>query len=131
MTAQSAEKQQHLLVVDDNLELAQIYQELFEAHGYRVNIAGTGFQALNFVLERGTDAVLCDLTMPELEGDLFYLAVQRVKPELAKRFVFVTGHAGNPRYEAFFKTIDCPVLYKPVSGAKLLETLEGVLSRVE
>jgi DNA-binding NtrC family response regulator len=131
MTEQSAEKQRHLLVVDDNLELAQTYQTLFEAHGYRVNIATNGFEALNFVLERGADAILCDLTMPQLEGDLFYIAVQRVKPEMSGRFVFVTGHQGNPRYEAFFKQVNCPVLYKPVSMDKLLEALEGVFGRVE
>src|SRR5580698_4579093 len=102
MTEQpSAAKQRHLLVVDDNLELAQTYQELFEAHGYRVNIATNGFLALNFMLERGADAVLCDLTMPQLEGDAFYTAVQQVKPEMAGRFIFVTGHSGNPKFEAF------------------------------
>src|ERR1700684_683775 len=101
MTEQpSVGKQRRLLVVDDNLELAQTYQELFEAHGYRVNIAANGFLALNFVLERGADAILCDLTMPQLEGDSFYLAVQKVRPQLSERFLFVTGNAGNPKYEA-------------------------------
>ena len=126
-----AGKQKRLLVVDDNLELAQTYQELFEAHDYRVNLAANGFLALNFLLERGADAILCDLTMPQLEGDLFYTAVQRVRPELSERFIFVTGQAGNPRYEEFFKKVSCPVLYKPVSLDKLLKALDGLFSRVE
>jgi DNA-binding NtrC family response regulator len=132
MTEQpSAAKQRHLLIVDDNLDLAQTYQELFEAHGYRVNIAANGFLALNFLLERGADAVLCDLTMPQLEGDAFYAAVQQVKPEMTGRFIFVTGHSGNPKFEAFIKKVTCPVLYKPVSVDKLLEALDHLFSRVE
>jgi CheY-like chemotaxis protein len=130
MTGQSGtEKQRHLLVVDDNLELAQTYRELFEVHGYRVAIATNGFLALNYVLEHAVDAILCDLSMPQLDGDAFHVAVQKVKPELSTRFLFVTGNAGNPKYEEFFQKVNCPVLYKPVLMDKLLDALDGLINR--
>jgi CheY-like chemotaxis protein len=124
----SAETHKHLLVVDDNLELAQTYQELFQAHGYEVSLAYNGVQALKFILDHAVDAVLCDLSMPQLEGDMFHMTVQRVRPQLSRRFVFVTGNAGNPKFESFIKRVNCPVLYKPVSVDKLLEALAGVFS---
>ena len=130
MTAQpNTEKPKHLLVVDDNLELAQTYRELFEAHGFQVSVAHNGVQALKFVMEHEVDAILCDLSMPQLAGDMFHFTVQRVQPQLSRRFVFVTGNAENPKYEAFFKKVNCPVLYKPVSVAKLLETLNSLFNR--
>jgi CheY-like chemotaxis protein len=123
------EKQKHLLVVDDNLELAHTFQELFEAHGFKVSVAANGVLALKFLLEHAVDAIVCDLSMPQLEGDMFHLTVQRVRPQLAGRFVFITGNEGNPKYETFLKNVGCPVLYKPVPTDKLLETLSGVFAR--
>ena len=38
----SAETQKHLLVVDDNFELAQTYRELFQTFGYQVSLAKDG-----------------------------------------------------------------------------------------
>jgi DNA-binding NtrC family response regulator len=124
-----ADKQKHLLVVDDNLELARAYLELFQAHGYQVSLASNGVQGLKFILENPVDAILCDLSMPQLEGDMFHLTVKRVRPQLAERFVFVTGNSDNPKYENFLKKVTCPVLYKPVAMDKLLETLSGLFSR--
>ncbi|MDB6019579.1 MAG: hypothetical protein JWR19_4068 [Pedosphaera sp.] len=122
----NAVTQKHILVVDDNVELAQTYKELFEAHDYQASIAANGVLALKLLLNAEFDAILCDLSMPQLEGDMFYLTVERVRPQLARRFVFVTGNAGNPKYEAFLENVECPVLYKPVSIDKLLEALRGV-----
>src|ERR1700676_1216549 len=103
----STEKKKHVLVVDDNLELARTYQELFQAFGYEVTLASNGLEALKFLMDHTVDAVLCDLTMPDLEGDMFHLTVRRVYPELGGRFVFVTGHHGNPKFENFLKNVTC------------------------
>ena len=120
------EKRKHVLVVDDNLELAQTYQELFQQHGYEVSIAANGVQGLKLILANPVDAILCDLSMPQLEGDMFHLTVQRVRPELGRRFIFVTGNLGNPKFDEFLQKVGCPVLYKPVSVDKLLEVLSGL-----
>ena len=50
-----------------------------------------GTQALKLVLNSDVDAILCDLQMPELTGDLFYIEVGRARPHLLKRFIFITG----------------------------------------
>jgi len=128
MTEQlNAETRKHVLVVDDNLELAETYQELFQAFGYEVSLAGDGLEALKFLMDHTVDAVVCDLTMPDLEGDMFHLTVRRVHPELSQRFVFVTGNQDNPKFENFLKNITCPVLYKPVPVDKLVAALRGVM----
>ncbi|MDB6123303.1 MAG: sensor hybrid histidine kinase [Pedosphaera sp.] len=119
--------QKHILVVDDNVELAQTYQELFQVHGYKATIATNGVQALKLVMHSEVDAILCDLSMPQLEGDMFFITVERVRPHLSKRFVFVTGNVGNPKYEPFLKNVSCPVLYKPVAIDNLLKALSSVL----
>jgi DNA-binding NtrC family response regulator len=121
-------KGKHILVVDDDIELTLMYQSLLQLRNYRVSTAGDGVEALKMVRNDDVDAILCDLTMPELSGDLFYLAVGRVRPHLLKRFIFITGNADNPLYEPFLKSIKAPVLPKPISFGRLFEHLKTVLA---
>jgi CheY-like chemotaxis protein len=125
-----ANKQKHVLIVDDNVELAQTLQKVFQSHGHVASVANNGVQALKFVMqkEKEVDAILCDLSMPQLEGDMFYTTVQRVRPALSRRFVFVTGNAGNPKYEPFLKNLDCQVLYKPFTPDSLLSATRNVFA---
>jgi CheY-like chemotaxis protein len=117
----------HVLVVDDDIELALTYQALLQVHGYRVSTAGDGVQALKLVQNGDVDAILCDLHMPELTGDLFYVEVGRARPHLLKRFIFITGNADDPLYETFLKNAKAPVLNKPISIDHLLGKLRSVL----
>jgi CheY-like chemotaxis protein len=121
--------QKHILVVDDNVQLAQAYQEIFRAHGYKSTIASNGVQALKIVMHTEVDVILCDLTMPQLEGDMFFITVERVRPHLSNRFVFVTGNVGNPKYESFLSKQSCPVLYKPIAIDRLLGSVATVLAQ--
>ena len=116
-----------VLIVEDDLELAQIYETLLEGFDYDVTTASDGSLALKRVLAQDMDAVLCDLRMPELDGDLFYSAVERAKPHLCSRFIFITGAAEDPKYQAFLKRVKSPVLHKPVHPAKMLEEVRRLL----
>jgi CheY-like chemotaxis protein len=125
----TAVRKNSVLVVDDSVELVHTYQELLEGRHYAVTTAFNGVQALKLVLEKEFDAIICDLSMPQLEGDLFYAAVERAKPHLRRRFIIITGNAADPKYEAFLKKVDNPVLYKPVSVANLLDTLDQLIGQ--
>ncbi len=121
-------KNKHLLLVDDDLILALTYQELLEANGYEVSTAGNGREALKVLGNAHVDAIICDLSMPELSGDLFYQEVGRAHPELRKRFVFLTANADNPLYENFLKSIAAPVVAKPATVERVLEKLRPLLT---
>jgi len=121
----------HILIVDDDLELAIMYQALLEVHGYQASTAANGREALKLVLRTKVDAILCDLNMPELSGDLFYREVGLARPKLLKRFVFVTANGDNPLYETFLKRTRALVLAKPVGIGLLLETLKTIVRGCE
>jgi len=116
-----------VLVVDDDVELLLLCQGLLEAHNYEACLAQNGSQALEVMTNCQVDAILCDLQMPELSGDVFYWAVGCGWPQLLKRLIFVTGHAEHPTYEAFLKGTQATVLYKPVPIDHLVEKLQAVL----
>jgi response regulator RpfG family c-di-GMP phosphodiesterase len=69
--------------------------------------------------------------MPNLPGDMFYIGVERVKPKLARRFIFITGHQNNPKVSQFVKKVRALTLFKPFEMHLLLETIQVALKNAE
>ena len=118
-----------ILLLDDDTELADTLKQLLESRNFVVTTVAHGGEGLREVLEVDFDIIICDMMMPGMPGDMFFLAVQKTKPELAKRFIFVTGHADNPKVDAFLKNIQAEVLFKPVETEELVRTISLVLQR--
>jgi CheY-like chemotaxis protein len=125
-TSANVPRKRRVLIVDDNVELGWFFQEILKLHGYDASVLHDGAQALKQLLQSPTDAVICDLQMPQLDGDLLYATVERTNPALARRFIFVTGEAGDPRFQKFVGTVEAPVLRKPVA----VETLLSAVGRI-
>ena len=126
-TSNGTPRQRHIVIVDDNAELAWFFSEILKLHGYDAMVLTDAVQALRYVLSHHADVVICDLQMPHLDGDLFYATVERANPGLARRFVFITGVADEERFHKFTNTVDAPVLRKPVAVEALLGEVERLL----
>ncbi|TAK92805.1 MAG: response regulator [Verrucomicrobia bacterium] len=129
MESNPPSRKRHVLIVEDNLELAAAYKELLEIQSYDVSLAPDGDAAIQHLMANPTDAILCDLQMPRLEGDLFYATIERTQPALARRFVFVTGMAEDEHFQKFVTTVDAPVLRKPVPVTALLAEVARAMVR--
>src|ERR1700750_3293552 len=91
-----------LLLVDDDKQLASALQWILADENFLVDVAFDGAAALLKVKAHGYDAVICDLKMPKLRGDEFYLKAKEIRPSLADRFIFITGFAADPNIALFF-----------------------------
>ena len=120
-----------ILLLDDDLELADTLKMLLESRNFLVTTVKNGVEGLREVMALDFDVIMCDMLMPAMPGDMFYLAVQRTKPQLSKRFIFITGHPGNPKIDEFLKTVDAMVLYKPVVTDDLVRAISFVLKNSE
>jgi CheY-like chemotaxis protein len=120
---------QTVLVLEDDPELCSMLQVTLEQQDYRVTIVHNGAQGVQQILARNFDAILCDIMMPNFPGDMFYLAVQRTKPDLCKRFIFMTGHQNDPKIREFLARVPCRILYKPFTLQALFDALESVTGR--
>src|SRR5579862_1033223 len=58
-----------IVIVEDDLAIAQMYRLKFEAEGYKVEIAENGRLGLELCEQLEPDIVLLDLMMPEMNGD--------------------------------------------------------------
>ncbi len=73
-----------ILVVEDEPELAEIYQTLLEQAKYSVRVAHNGKDALKQVDEKKPDLILLDLRMPVMDGVEFLekLDVKKSHPDI-------------------------------------------------
>ena len=85
-----------------------------DSRKFIVTTASNGADGLRELQHNEFDVIICDLEMPKMAGDTFYLAVKKSKPHLCDRFLFVTGHSTNPKYEEFLKKTGRIALVKPV-----------------
>ena len=72
------------------------------------------------------DVILCDMQMPDLDGAQFLEQLERVRPELTSRLVFITGGAFTPRMQSFLERNTRPIVLKPVEP----DALRAVVNQV-
>ncbi len=113
-----------VLVVDDDKQLASTLQWILEDENYLVDLAHNGEEALLKVEALEYDVVVCDLMMPRLRGDEFYFRAREMRPSLANRFVFITGHPGKPEINDFLTANDVEYLLKPFPVQRLIKRVK-------
>jgi two-component system chemotaxis sensor kinase CheA len=57
-----------ILVVDDSITTRTLEKSILEAHGYRVQVAVDGAEALDRLRAGGVDLVVADIQMPRVDG---------------------------------------------------------------
>ena len=119
----------NILLLDDDAELADTLKLLLESRNFVVTTARNGVEGLREAMAMDFDVIICDMMMPTMPGDMFYLAVQKVKPYLCSRFLFVTGNGDDPRTNDFLQRSDGLVVFKPVPSDELLQMISLVLQR--
>jgi CheY-like chemotaxis protein len=115
-----------ILIMEDDVVLAMQLKEALEIQGYVVTVVSNGAEGLKKILATDFSIILCDMVMPNFPGDMFYLAVERVRPRLCQRFVFMTGHKGERKIEKFIRRIRGFMLWKPFEMHVLFEAIKVV-----
>jgi len=120
-----------ILLLEDDSGLVAVLKAFFEDEGYLVTHVANGVDGLKRVMANEFNVILCDMLMPHLAGDMFYAAVERVKPHLCKRFIFMTGHQGDPKWDAFVRKIGGILLFKPFQLHVLSEAVRTILQKTQ
>jgi DNA-binding response OmpR family regulator len=115
-----------ILIVDDDFAFADTTRLYLEEHGYEVDTASDGVQGIKKIMINDYSVIICDMIMPNLAGDMFYLGVERLKPYLSKRFLFMTGHHKDPKVDEFIKRVRGLILWKPFQLHVLMEGIQAV-----
>jgi two-component system cell cycle sensor histidine kinase/response regulator CckA len=117
-----------VLLVDDDQQLATALQWILADESFMVDVANDGDEALIKIKANQYDAIICDVMMPRLRGDDLYLEAQKFRPDLADRFIFITGFAAEPRINKFLAATESKYLVKPFPIQRLIRCVRELLA---
>ena len=117
-----------VLVVDDEIIIAQLIADVLEGNGYQIDTAPHGVAALERLEQRTYDVILSDLRMPELDGLGLFREIEQRYPDLLHRFVFITGTSEHADYQGFIDDVKVPVLTKPFDMSELQRVARDILA---
>jgi DNA-binding response OmpR family regulator len=120
---QVAKGHKKVLLLEDDPAFKEIMTDFLTESGYTVVAVQNGVEGVHEVLASDFEVILCDMMMPTLPGDMFYRAVERMRPHLCERFIFMTGHRGNHKVIDFVMSVNGAVLGKPFHVDDLLEMI--------
>ena len=117
-----------IIIIDDELMLLLSMQRMLEDE-FDITIANGGQKALDTLSKREKwfDLIICDLNMPDINGQNLYLDIAKKYPGLEKRIVFMTGGSITSELEKFFVSNKCLCLPKPFEYSKLLQAINDSL----
>lgn len=118
-----------ILIVDDEPLFGQTISLLLGIE-HEVVVEHSGRTALvRLTNDADFDLVLCDLSLPDMNGAQIYERVSQQRPDLARRFVFVTGGAFTESTREFMERHNGLSLEKPFRISELERLLELVCAR--
>ncbi len=118
-----------VLLLEDDAAFKEIMTDFLKESGFEVMAVQNGVEGVHQVLASDFEVILCDMMMPTLPGDMFFRAVERMRPHLCDRFIFMTGHRGNQKVNEFISSVSGTVLTKPFHVDDLLEIIAFVQVR--
>ena len=116
-----------VLVLDDEPTFRVFLQKALSALGYEPQIAVRGPEAVELALTGDHAILLVDHQMVGMSGIDVYEAVVANRPDLAPRFVMMSGDVLDPALEAFALDHEMTRLAKPFDLDALERTLRSVI----
>lgn len=114
--------------VDDEPGILRCYQRLFEKE-YEVFVASNGLDAMKLLDAEPVHLVVCDLMMPGMTGMELFGRITSARPELASRFLFVSGSPNARGVREFLSRTTAPVVEKPWLDSDLRRSVSAMLRR--
>ncbi len=115
-----------VLVVDDEAMVREWLTGMLLRNKVFAAAAGSVREAVEYVQNGSFDVVVSDYKMPEQDGIILYQWLEQEQPELAKRFMFLTGAVEN-RLMEFCVREGLTALLKPVDEEAIIATIAQLL----
>ena len=126
-TAHRAARPRALLLVEDDADVAAGITTLLEGEGIRVDTVELGAKVIEAIAEGQPDAVILDVTLPDMSGVGLYENIARRWPDLP--VLFSTGLGDERTPDAYSNAHNIGFLRKPYDLETLLDALEKIMSR--
>jgi len=110
-----------ILLIEDDLRLAEIVRKLLAREGYRVDLASRGDEGLRLSHESEYDVVLTDLKLPGLDGLELIARMHAARPKVP--IIMMTAHGTTETAIEATKLGAYEYLLKPCEPQELLDLI--------
>lgn len=118
-------KKHTVLLVEDDLAIANVYAAYLETEGYKVVQVELGRDALEYLSREVPDAILLDLKLPDMNG--FEILEHISTTQLPTGVIVVTGEASMKTAVDSMKLGARDFVVKPCNKNRLLLTVQNVI----
>lgn len=120
-------KEKTILIVDDELEISELFSEMLTLSGFRVRSSHHFNQAIDLINSSPPDGIVLDVMMPEKSG-LEVLHFVRAHPDYRDIPVIIVSSKGFPEdVEAYENAGANQYLRKPVSFPDFTQAVQKAL----
>lgn len=116
-----------VVLVEDESAIAEGIALLLESEGVAVKVSEQGGGAVAAIEEFHPDAVILDMSLPDMDGAAVMSLIADAWPNLP--VLFSSGHGDQSSVEQYFATGRVAFLHKPYDLDELLEALEKVAAQ--
>lgn len=116
--------QASLLIIEDDPVLSDLVARFLREHGFRIEQAGSGAEALRKSRERPYDLVICDLMLPDTHG---FQLMERLRLTSKSPFLFLTAIDHKELQISGFELGAIDYVVKPVDPDVLLARIRSHL----
>lgn len=112
-----------ILLIEDNIELADNFSILLKEKGFDVRPAYNGADGLKISLDDKPDIVLCDIMLPDLNGYKLLAELKKVMKNDMPIFIFITAKTQRQDLRKGMVLGADDYLTKPFSFEELIEAI--------
>ncbi len=115
-----------ILIVDDEPAICAALVQVLRRAGFDP-ITAHGTPEAESLLSDSISAMLLDLRMAHMRGDVFYFLASARHPRLRRNTIFMTGDI-SPDGERLINQTGCSVLWKPFHNTVLVDAVRALLA---
>lgn len=114
-------KKSRVLVLDDDVAMQKLVATLLKREGHRVDVVGSGRQAIKALEEDTYAVVLLDLMMPHEGGMTVIKHLRETKPEMLQKVILLTA-TPDAVTKTFAKDVYA-IVRKPFEASDLIDAV--------
>jgi DNA-binding NtrC family response regulator len=116
-----------ILVIDDEKSWGDSLVTQLNKFSYNTILATSGQEGIEFAHKYFPDLILCDISLPDIDGFEVYEELHKTEFERIAPFIFISGKTDFSNINKKIKDLNCEFLTKPVRLKKIIETIEKII----
>jgi len=121
----------NILIVDDAKDAAEALARFLEKNGHSVQVVPDGKEALRAVIDDGTDLVILDLLMPEMDGPSFLEVIRSYLRLQSLPVVVLTAVSDGPLLDRVRSAkVNCILIKSQATNDEILNAVNSSLHKI-